>query len=270
MNIDPGTRVFPPAQRTGTSETDLMARKPHSPSYPTFRDLAASSNPPDRHELPLDARDLSHIPKLQIGEIRAGASAQVYSLELEIGQDALAFEARPIVGPASVELGSEAEGMQHALPLAIELAQTAAAPELWIGRSRWTSPDQLGDDGPPVVHHQRGVGRAADFSNPGATAKLTARGVGAGSTPLRPEADGLRRIDEARIRNHSPISRQDAATQRFLAQLVAASGEYRVTLRGIRLSGIERDQLAAAIRSALRSYGFADRPIMIANPAGGV
>ncbi|GAA4044766.1 serine/threonine-protein kinase [Parerythrobacter jejuensis] len=202
-----------------------------------------------------------------------------YTLQVHVGDRALAFNARPLVGPAAAEFSSTlvADGVQGTAALAAgpaagqQAGQTIAALD---GVS--VEPDFMlnaTDERHAAARFARSATVAANT-----TAIPTSRAVPAGpsqqSAPQQATqrvADNTRALDPARPAEaaRSPaMSLPMQARAQLFAQLVAAASEYRVAVRGAQLSQADNDRLIADIRAALRSYGLADLPISLSASAG--
>lgn len=199
------------------------------------------------------------------------SGAQTYSLEVMIGESALAFNARPIVAPALIAMGlpevtsrtptSIPELRLYAQAIAIESTSEQAIPSD-IPRSGnqvvARHPIQRSPIKPGSADAIIRSGASGILANlPQSQGAVYSPSVSRSSQPLR----------AGTTEGAAVTPWQTPTNAQLFALLVAGSKEYRVTIRGTRLSLEERDHLAMDIRAALRAYGLADRPIVIANEA---
>lgn len=204
-------------------------------------------------------------------EIVIVSGAQTYSLEVMIGESALAFNARPIVAPAliALELQEDTSRTPASIP-DLGLRAQAIAVEATTEKA---IPSRIARSGDQVVARHP-IQRAS--INPGGAAAVIRSGAAGILANPSPSQGAV--YSPALSRSSQPLragTTEGAATTpwqtptnaQLFALLVAGSKEYRVTIRGTRLSLEERDHLAMDIRAALRAYGLADRPIIITNEA---
>lgn len=195
-----------------------------------------------------------------------------YSLKVKIGEDAVSFDARPIVGPASFEAAVDptvqtapaAEPSAEALSLidpAIADRTSTAQPRAWFG---------VGEDRGQVVigpMAPRGIAAMQTRGAVGPAAQASGQAYGAPSANHR-SAQGTHSIQPLG-ESGRPQSEAQGARAHVFAQLLASASEYRVAVRGTRLSESEAERLAQAIRSVLKGYGLADLPVVLSAPGGG-
>ena len=235
---------------------------------------AMPSHMPAEDELAAAFGELEHGVELQSGD-------RHYTLQVNIGDRAVAFDARPIVAPTSVAMAGKLPrpapdrsltGQGDVAPAAIErpiaLAfdlRHATAPDDAIR----TSPASVITANAPALRQTPLPIRASSNSVPPAVPGL---GSGPGQPAQRPTRSdphiGHVRQAEPPRRSAATDGRPLQAGAQLFAQLVAAAGEYRVSVRGTHLSRSDSEKLVADIRAALRSHGFADLPITL-NATGG-
>lgn len=206
-----------------------------------------------------------------------GVSFEAYShrlsLNVRIGETAVAFEAQPLLADVAIERENcflPKAGVTLSEERARSLGQIALTP---LGA-------RTGESGREnAIIQGRSSGR--DRATP-PTASLQFSGTGsrpsaAGQVPRTGSASvsgsigtrhGLLTTDGSSPRGlpeHMGSPTLERSTQlaraQIFAQMIASSSEYRVTVRGMRSEKIDTDQLAKAIRATLLGLGLPDRPI---------
>lgn len=230
-------------------------------------------------------RMLGETPQMQMmylafqDGITFDSGARAYSLKADVADHALAFQARPIVGPAAVDAGP-----QQAISLVepqSPAADTALSQPLDRRGAERVPLDGLSFE--PTLHARPSDGRieaaatsrratVAPFANPVTVPSVTRAAATLQSQQgVRPLVEQTQRIEQARSADASrpaQLAPQLQARAQLFAQLVAAATEYRVAVRGAQLSRADHDRLIADIRAALLSHGLADLPITVSTNSG--
>ncbi len=203
------------------------------------------------------------------------SGTQAYSLQVQVGDSALAFEARPVVGITSVILP------EHDVDVSV-------VPDPVVVHAPAVPTSPISADAVPVgpmpdmePQFVRAVTDARPASAPASLARRPAvpTGVpsfspgpiqpGAEQGPSRPASERWASQSSTPAERSRPAASESALARTMLfAQLLAAAGEYRVAVRGTQLTQEDRERLIMDIRAALRSFGFADLPVTIATPSG--
>lgn len=195
-------------------------------------------------------------------------ATQAYTVETVVGDSAVSFDARPIVGPVSTapngspEASASISGPKNALDQQVAPQIATPPPTLQVGTSKSpTASHQLGqsaalrsdsgvvDHGPraPVLNTQNPLfGSRANVGAPKVESKSTARMGTPASLPPQTAARGAN----------------------FAALVATLPQEVRVTVRGMTLGQSEREELAREIRAALAGHGLDHRSIHIISGQG--
>ncbi len=263
--------VASPQRPARGTETDPRQNGPNDTFLRILTGQGESAYAPARAATSPAAGDLTAVLTGLEGGIELDGAGQRFNLALTTAGRAIAFDARPIVAPVSVDLS----------PLA------AASPDQHLARE---TPGRLATAMPgsgsfpnnadlriAVGINSGGAGRTADSPPPtrsDATAPESRQTTAL--DPVRPgAADSAGESPEAgpdlqQDGDYRPLtgrSRQLLAHQvargQMLANLLASTEDYRVLVRGVRLDLKEERALASAVRNALRDYGLPDRPVVI-------
>lgn len=210
------------------------------------------------------------IPALPLAEITAGGNR--FSVETQIGDDAIRFDARPIVGPTATPVFSDDTDAKAAGPaddiqpsditppreelIALVVQIADRIPPLV------TMPAQMATDGPsppaPTISAQRTDGAAPRFPLVPQAGLLI-------SPPLIVSVVGAQSPEAAAPPPPTPTP----TTSHLLAARVAAlPREVIVALHGVTLSSDDMLMLADTIRQALAQYRLEDRPVRIFGTGG--
>lgn len=272
----PGFRAYSISPAAST-----QARNTHTDGNPQGQSfdgiLASLGEPTGSAERP---EKLHRSPQLVsvLGALEQGheflSGTQAYSLQVRIGDNALSFQARPIVGVTSVILpeGHPVPGDVSAVPVAGSLPHSSDTPAGKQGAADTIDREPVFVIAPAdsrvsghVASQPVRIPGQVQIRSSGHAPQPAPASLGVGrSVTDRTTAPIAEQVEAARP------SRPDQPTARTMlfAQLLAATGEYRVAVRGTQLSQDDRDKLIMDIRAALRSLGFADLPISLSTPSG--
>ena len=209
------------------------------------------------------------------------AAGRRFDLVASFASSAVAFEARPIFGPAAINLPHEPEA---AAPAGMHPAQSEAAltehrrasgqPFPSAGNTSGVDVKTPAQDlgGRPVDRPAKG-GAAASVNMSGA---LVRSSVGTTTnyeqSPVAPDeafplADNLATEGaDLPLGGRTLEGQAHAARSQMLASLLASADDYRVLVRGVALDQRKQRALAKAVKSALREFGLPDRPVIISTP----
>lgn len=208
------------------------------------------------------------------GGIPIEAGGQSYSLTLTSLDRAVAFEARPLVGPAFVEhaylSGDDTSLTWQFLP---PQTQPPSLPGSVIGHpqasAQGAQPRAQIDAGPAGTGGPNRSGASIRPDRAAADLMLGPRGASAlasSSGPLPAAA----RVHDAQGPGGSAAQPsvmqaplEQARRAQIFAHLLATTEEYHVVVRGVQASRPEQRELASAIKAAMRAYGLPDRPVVI-------
>ena len=200
--------------------------------------------------------------------------ASGYSLQVAIGDEALAFQARAIVGPVAIAPESDQE---LGFPMQIAGTSSAQLPSSNEGIRAEDASDRL-DMAPRffLLPSDTRCSASATTSKasplPSSASRTRAAVAPLGkwaqmaqlSAPIASRAVRESQAASVPAQAEATSGGQAEPTRATLfAQLVAAAQEYRVAVRGAKLSIDERERLIADIRAALRSFGLVDLPITL-------
>ena len=239
--------------------------------------LAPANGKPDRAEQAkaADARQVTsqseNAPTVPLGN---AATETNYNAETDIGDSAVSFGARPIVGPTST---------QHSREEPLLADPEISAPELADLQAKMAS--QLETLEQSAAPSQRGVGTFSQVGTMAPIASTPAQALSAAQGPIAPRSVAAPIV--APISNQqagqaqsiqSPQKVTAAATARFVptssaqtpafAQLLASPSEYRLIIRGQKLSESEREHLMREINSALMQLGLPFHPVHMTHQDG--
>lgn len=196
---------------------------------------------------------------------------QAYTIETAIGDSAVSFDARAIVGPVS-----EASGGAPEVPASIADSDSGFEQQAAPYITNHPPASQAGIITSAATHHP-----------PAKMAALRSNASMANHAPRAPLPD---------IQNPLPVSRESVSPSKtamvesrstprasaraslppppaarganFAALVAALPQEVRVTVRGMMLEQSEREELSREIRTALASHGFGHRSIHIISGEG--
>ena len=260
----------------GHRPADQRSSDQHKPAGTGFRDLLGGSgdagpNGPARDRLIAADMDTGGWSGLE-GGIDFEAAAQRFNLTLAADNRAIAFDARPIVGPASIdadvsqrpfqddfhrtfETGGHRAGLKRAalLPTAAAFNQMPQPGQLTVSTA--TAGPRAGG----AV-----IGQTAKFgASPVAPSLVTPTGPAMASVPQGKTSQPAISSGTANGSAPAQFSAPLNTRAQLLAQLLTTTDEYRVVVRGTTLGRAEELDLAKAIRSVLRAQGLPDRPIVV-------
>ena len=197
-----------------------------------------------------------------------------YNADTDIGDSAVSFGARPIVGPTST---------QHSREEPLLADPEISAPELADLQAKMAS--QLETLEQSAAPSQRGVGTFSQVGTMVPIVSTPAQALSAAQGPIAPRSVAAPIV--APISNQqagqaqsiqSPQKVTAAATARFVptssaqtpafAQLLASPSEYRLIIRGQKLSESEREHLMREINSALMQLGLPFHPVHMTHQDG--
>lgn len=209
--------------------------------------------------------------------IDVDGSAGKLEVKVEIGEDAVAFQAQPMLAQTAAAVGTlggpSAAPQSRAEPLnppaITQPPIEAGGPQ--SAAPRYTHPQSPGgilraDMVPGLEAPQRAAPPIAPSRALSASSAKTVPATHFAPSPAlqRSEAKAQRGpgIEPGAQRSAFTDTTGNQARASLFAQLVAAASEYRVQIRGVRIQDLETQQLAENIRAALRSLGMPDRPVV--------
>ncbi|MEP1422309.1 MAG: hypothetical protein ABJK59_11120 [Erythrobacter sp.] len=201
-----------------------------------------------------------------------------YSAASQVSDEAIAFNARPIVGPASFnhspdEIFTAIDGIDGE---EFAAARAAIAGSIGLeGRHAITTPESAGGVQPTSAATPRSAAAAGNEIAPtqGGWAAVV-------DAPVQPLVGGdtakFGNNSEANVRNSSrtasaaPLlpTQMAAAQSPTLAQVLATPSEYRLVIRGHRLSEDMRELVMRAVRGGLAEYGLPQMPLAVFDQEG--
>jgi len=222
----------------------------------------------------------------------ASAQGQAsYNAAPGLNDEAIAFNARPIVGPAS--FGHSADDVFSAVEGVDNEAFAAARAELrgsigFAAGHLVVTPDRAGSQQDNRLGIQPGNGSMpVSASTPRSapvfgTASATSQGAKAVriDAPLQPLVSGNSAKGNAQNETNSRSSDRasssaptlpvhlSAAQNSAFAQILASPSEYRLVIRGQRLSEDMREHVLRAVRSGLAEFGLPTLPLSVFDQEG--
>ena len=201
------------------------------------------------------------------------ASDVAYDVEVTIGDEAVSFSARPIIGPvATLERPSEPIVEEENLKTIAQSELAKIAAEDLLGSDIRQENTRLEVAQPHIHRTERSpialrLTISTNAASTVATQAVSSPTATQAAPPIRGQAPSApARTEVVREAQRSGALPPPPPNQTSVfAHLAAGMNEYRVTLRGTRLDRFETEKLSAAIQAALRSYGFAERPVIL-NP----
>lgn len=217
--------------------------------------------------------DRPHQPKYSALATNVDIAAQRYSGKAAVADDAVAFQARPLVAPSAVAMDS-ASLMPSADPARLpadtiapsvvtEALNTAPLPVERAGPSPFATVAGL-----PVIIASFSSGNSLPIPNMAEIGPATDTGATTGQS-VPPDRTASEPVLQARQQRQPPSPAKalaDSAQQlraQIFAHLVASAQEYRVTIKGAALAREDQDRLASEIRAALQEHGLPDRPVLL-------
>ncbi len=230
-------------------------RSPLEPPYSgTHLARAAVTSPPDQNEA-------------------------VYAAEVRIGDDAVGFAARPVVGPAAVgHQTTHTESASHKTSPRIDVAEPA-----WVsgdeavddpsdrGRSNSVALTAAGSLHPSLQHLATVPNDLRLYDLPQFSTRTTPAIASAQSLPnLRiMQVPGTSGRDHLANRAIPQARTPFQASTSPLVQILADPAEYRLLIRTQKLGANERAYIATEITSTLMHLGLAPLPVRTVHPDGG-
>ncbi len=197
-----------------------------------------------------------------------------YRAAPDVSDNAIAFSARPIVGPAS---------FSHTPETISAPINGIDSPEFAAMRAEIVGSFGIMDG--HRVFNQYSNATPAGLFEPAATRTTPVPGYAIAATSglqsAQVDAPGLAQIGSSsakasagqeqstraasRTANAAPIQSLQmwSAQNSAFAQLLASPSEYRVMIRGARLSEQQRDQVMRAVRSGLSEFGLPSKPLEV-------
>ena len=249
--IDKTSTPTQPPQSQSTQQKHL--RSSNRAGYVRFADMLGTSvrSPGDRPQM-LDPR----------------TSAKPYSVGADIGQDAVRFDARPIVGPVSENMAEAAAELPPRMmdTPAVGDALTAVPPKLHIGPQSLFS-DLLATGSPaawPYATKALASHAPADAQKlrPMALLNILAPAIAAPGTKAPPMSMTVQASDGTATPKHTQLVGKFVPNASSFAQVVVFPREIRVSVKGAQLQADEIESLLRDIRQALNSYGLASHKII--------
>ncbi len=201
-------------------------------------------------------------------DIIAGGNSR-FEVETQIGDDAVRFDARPIVAPTgAAEAPGDGAGAKSGVTAGEALPGAAPAHAdllALVGQLARRLPDIA--DGPLAGRAWVAASQNAPAA-PGRPIRIAASPVGRPPAPDGRESLPLtvRVSDDAAARPSTPPS--PAHTNALTARLAALPREILVVLRGVTLSPDERETLIDAVRRELTPLRLGERTIRIVGAGG--
>lgn len=263
----------------GQPAKDESARNTELSEYSRFSLFGwLSSAKTHRTNVPVLATDPSK--SLSVTATRAAHhhSHQRYIAHPEIGDDAVAFGARAIVGPSFVLFETE--------NIASVYSQLAYPEEIDALPPRFAEqglrkPSKAFAGRPQPGHAVAGLNSSAiiqttiQVTSPIVSTQMSRGQLAAASSVFsldRPVVDTGPRIGNAqgtKSSTQTQTATMQAAQSSTVAQLLASPSEYRLTIRGKRLSESESENVVREISLALTQLGLALQPVRVMHQKGG-
>ncbi len=259
----------------------IMGSHEHAkPSHEQFSGLLDGSprHGPNalREDQPNESR--VHLARMGLG-VEIKAEERSYSLEVEIGNDAIAFNARPIVAPTATAQDNASQSLENVREMSQSRAEQVAAS---AGGPKDTTPpapppSQLGSLSSPSRTDQNlsTLNANSQIARTQNQPKVSI-GLQTPSSDLASQAPAENRSSRLHSQPHSRA--ENIAKHRGIqtlqsiqtnspvfAQILAKTGEYRLIIRGTQLSQEDNQRLQREVRTALISMGFPERPINISS-----
>ena len=249
--IDKASTPTQPPQSQGTQQKH--PRSSNRAGYVRFADMlgASARSPGDKPQM-LDPR----------------SATKPYSVGADIGQDAVRFDARPIVGPVSENMAEAAAVLPSRMmePPAVGDALTGAPPKLHIEPQSLFS-DLLATGSPaggPYATKALASHPPADAQKlrPMALLNILAPTISAPGAKAPPMSMTVQASDGTATPKHTQLVGKFVPNANSFAQVVVLPREIRVSVKGAQLQADEIESLLRDIRQALNSHGLASHKII--------
>lgn len=262
------------------------ARPRQSGAGEEFRRIlsGATQGPPSEInivDMPVASHSLGAAAEGLEGGVELDADGSRFNIAMTTSGRAIAFDARPMVGPASVEVLQEPSAAALQIERGVHPLHKLLVPGLHYGGPLRVDfgpflpggavPNRLGQTGTLPVNSKATalISQASQTSTGKSDTSADAQGA-SGSNDTAAEFGAQVGLESDYLRT-AGRSRQSTAQQiargQVLAGLLANREDYRVFVRGVTIDHREERALAKAIKDMLRAYGLPDKPIIISDQA---
>lgn len=273
-----------PADRPTT--TNATARPRQNGAGEEFRRIlsGATQGPPSEINI-VDMPVASHSSGAAVegleGGVELDADGSRFNIAMTTSGRAVAFDARPVVGPASVEVLQEPSAAALRIERGVHPLHKLLVPGLHYGGPLRVDfgpflpdgavPNRLGHPVTPPVNSNATalIPQPIQTSTVKSDTNPDAQGA-SGNNDTAAEFGAQDGLESDYLRNTDRLRQsttQQIARGQVLAGLLANTEDYRVFVRGVTLDHREERALANAIKGMLRAYGLPDKPIVISGQA---
>lgn len=262
------------------------ARPRQSGAGEEFRRIlsGATQGPPSEiniADMPVASHSSSAAAKGLEGGVELDANGSRFNIAMTTSGRAIAFDARPVVGPASVEVLQEPSAAALQIERGAHPLHTMLVPGLHYGGPIRVDfgpflpggavPNRLGQTGTLPVNSKATALMPKLIQTLTGTPDTSADAQGASGSNDASSDFGAQDGLESDYLRTTGRSRQSTAQQiargQVLAGLLATTEDYRVFVRGVTLDHRAERALTNAIKDMLRAYGLPDKPIVISDKA---
>ena len=214
------------------------------------------------------ATELSPVIDALEGGIEIIAAGREYSLRVAIGDRAISFQAKPVVGPTATDSKAVSTAAAEGPPIPGTAA--LAAPDMPPKTVSDAVAGPLEPSGRglamnPTLHGSARADRVGAAVAPRTfPASVATSPPNTAVTPQPAKVGSHAKAEQAtRPMPAAPPTMQPHAKAQIFAQLVASAAEYRLAVRGAQLSDTQMEEICQEVRATLYRLGLGDRPVRV-------
>lgn len=245
-----------------------------STNPPSATIFAGKAMPPPFQQIQGGHRSFAQLLRGPNGGRESNATMKVetganhFAVETRIGEDAVRFDARPIVAPTADAKPAAPANARHSLAAKADAAEAPTPAQAELEKLV----EQLARHLPSIAgHFTKEYGPALQSTGPGGPRQIgPTTGTAAECTPLQMgRTPGQSTANTADVVATKPTSTPPPAqTSAVAARVSALPREIVIVLRGVSLSAKDRETLADIVRHELAPHRLGERMIRIIGAGG--